>query len=82
MLHKVGDFSGAPIYVLLMAGIGLMMMMIFLHLFFAPFSKLKKFVDAQDWKSAGGALAQIRILVGINLSLGLTVIVITTLGAI
>ena len=80
MLHRIGNFSGAPIYALVMAGVGLVMMLIFVHIFFAPFSRLKRFVDAQDWKSAGAALAQIRMLVGVNLSLGLAVIVITTLG--
>jgi uncharacterized membrane protein len=38
-------------------------------------------VASQDWKSGGAALAVIRQLVGINLSLGLITIAIATAGA-
>jgi uncharacterized membrane protein len=46
-----------------------------------PYSRLRKSVADQDWKSGGAALASIRQLVGINLSLGLITILIATAGA-
>ena len=55
-------FGTAPIHVHLMFGIGIVMMMIFAHVFFAPYRRLKRFVSAQDWKAAGASLAQIRVL--------------------
>ncbi len=81
MMDQMGRGSTIPLYVWVMFGIGIVMMMIFLHIFFAPYARLRRFVDAQDWKSGGAALAQIRLLVGINLILGLAVIFISTLGA-
>jgi uncharacterized membrane protein len=55
-------------------------MMLFAHVFFAPFKRLKRAVAAQDWQAGGAALGQIRMLVGINLSLGLVTIVVGALG--
>jgi uncharacterized membrane protein len=50
------------------------MMAIFLHVFFAPYRRLKRAVAAQDWPAGGKSLAQIRMLVGINTVLGLLTI--------
>lgn len=77
---KLGGFATTPPYVHSMFGIGLLMMLIFAHVFFAPYGRLKRFVAAQDWPSAGAALAQIRMLIGINLSLGLINIAIAVIG--
>jgi len=48
--------------------------------FFAPYGRLKRAVAAQDWKAGGAALALIRKLIGINLSLGLLTIAVVFLG--
>jgi uncharacterized membrane protein len=56
------------------------MMLIFAHVFFAPFKKLKRAVAEQNWKAGGAALAQIRMLIGINLSLGLLTIAVVFVG--
>jgi uncharacterized membrane protein len=63
-----------------MTVIGIVMSMIFLHIFFAPFGRLKRAVAAEDWKTGAGALNQIRLLVGINLVLGLFNIAVGVLG--
>ena len=73
-------FGTAPFHVHLMFGIGILMMLVFAHVFFAPYGKLKRLVSAQDWKAAGASLAQIRVLIGINLSLGLLNIAIATIS--
>ena len=70
-----GNMGNAPIYVHLMQAMGLIMMAIFAHIFFAPFQRLKRAVAADDWEAGGKQLAQIRRMVGINLTLGLMVVV-------
>ena len=79
MLMKLGG-AEAPHYALAMLALGVAMMLIFAHVFFAPYKKLKRAVGEQDWKAGGAALAQIRKLIGINLSLGLLTIVVVFLG--
>lgn len=81
MLFRMGDFEGAPAYVHIMLLLGLVMMAIFVHVFFAPFRHLSTCVAAKDWKAAGAALNQIRQRVGLNLVLGLLTIMIATVGA-
>jgi uncharacterized membrane protein len=77
MLFKLyGGMAGAPLYVHLMNGLGIVMMLIYLHVFFAPYRRLKQAVANEDWPGGGAKLAQIRILVGINTILGLAVIAI------
>ena len=56
------------------------MIFIYLHVFFAPYQRLKRAVAAQDWPAGGKALAQIRVLVGINMTLGLLTALIASGG--
>lgn len=79
MLVKVGGMA-APHYAMTMLVLGVVMMLIFAHVFFAPYKKLKRAVGEQNWKAGGAALAQIRMLIGINLSLGLLTIAVVFLG--
>lgn len=72
--------GNAPLYVHLMNGVGSLMIFIYLHVFFAPYQRLKRAVAIQDWPAGGKALAQIRTLVGINTILGLITIVIASGG--
>lgn len=70
----------APAYVFVMMGLGIVMMLIFAHVFFAAFKKLKRAVAEQAWPAGGAALGQIRMLIGINLSIGLVTIVVAIVG--
>jgi uncharacterized membrane protein len=72
--------AAVPLYVVVMTVIGVLMSAIFMHIFFAPFSRLKRAVAAEDWKTGGAALNQIRMLVGINLVLGLINVAVAVLG--
>jgi uncharacterized membrane protein len=63
-----------------MMGLGIVMMIIFLHVFFAPYNKLKKAVVEERWEDGGKALNQIRILVGINTLIGIITILVATAG--
>jgi uncharacterized membrane protein len=81
-LHMLVTFGGAaaPLYALAMLVLGVAMMLIFAHVFFSPYKKLKRAVGEQNWKAGGAALGQIRQLIGINLSLGLLTIAVVFLG--
>jgi len=75
-----GGFANVGAYVHAMFGLGLIMMAIFLHVFFAPYQRLKKAVAAEDWRTGGAQLSQIRLLVGINTVLGMVTTVIASGG--
>jgi uncharacterized membrane protein len=75
-----GGFAELGLHIHLMLGIGIVMMLIFFHVFFAPFKRLKQAVAAADWPAGGRYLAQIRVLVGINLLLGLVTVAIAAGG--
>lgn len=75
-----GDFAGFPLYINLMQGIGILMMLIFGHVFFALFLPMKRLIAAENWPAAGAKLAKIRFLVGLNLILGLIVVAIASGG--
>ena len=53
-----------------MAGIGIVMMLLFAHLCFAPWKRLQRAVAAQDWPQGGKWMNQVTMLVKINLGLG------------
>ena len=60
---------------------GIVMIVIYLHVFFAPYRGMNRAIAAGDFPAAGKHLAVIRRLIGINLVLGLITIVIATGGA-
>jgi uncharacterized membrane protein len=68
-LLQIG-MKNAPLGLHLMLAIGLVMMAIFGHLYFAPFQRLKRAVAAQDWPAGGAQLGQIHKLVVTNCVLG------------
>jgi len=74
------QFPKPPLFMHVMSGLGIVMMLIFFHVFFAPYNKLKKAVAEERWKDGAAALNQIRILVGINTVVGIITIVIATAG--
>jgi uncharacterized membrane protein len=68
-----GGFAAWGWHVHAMQAVGLVMMALFAHLYFAPWRRLNRAVDAQAWPEAGKAMAAIRRIVTINLILGLAV---------
>ncbi|MBW0148961.1 CopD family protein [Marinobacter arenosus] len=71
-----GGMAGAGWHIHAMQGLGLIMMLLFFHVYFAPFRRLKQAVADKDPQEGGRRVGQIRRLVGINLILGLVVIVV------
>jgi uncharacterized membrane protein len=81
MMSVLGGARGmfaVPAYIHAMLGIGLLMMLLFGHIRFALYKRLAAAVAAGDWAAAVPVLGRIRLLVGINLGLGLVVVVIAT----
>jgi len=76
----MGGFAGAGIAVHIMHLTGLVMVAIYLHVYFAPYRRLKNAVAAQDWPVAGRNLAQIRGFVTVNMPLGLVTVAIGASG--
>ncbi len=75
-----GGFAGLPIHGHIMQGLGLVMIAVFLHLWFAPYRRFRAALEANDIPTAGANLNQIRILVTLNLWIGLANAVIGTSG--
>lgn len=79
-LAFLGGFAAAGHHVHLMTGLGILMMAIFVYLFFAPYRRLKTAIAAREWGAGVGALARIRRLVGVNVVLGVIVVVLGAAG--
>ncbi|MCO6414402.1 MAG: CopD family protein [Thiogranum sp.] len=72
MVFKVfGGMATIGLHVHIMQALGWLMILLFMHLYFAPFRRLKEAVITENWPQAGKQLNQIRRIVGINLLLGL-----------
>src|SRR6266568_3038658 len=67
-------FGGIGLHIQLMQGIGILMMLLFFHLYFAPWRRFRAAVGRQDYPEAAGQLNQIRLIVLINLILGVITI--------
>ena len=80
ILYVFGGFAKLALYIHIMQGLGILMTLIFLHVYFAPYPRLKRAVAAGDFAAAGKQLATIRKLIGLNLILGLSVIVVASSG--
>ncbi len=79
-LYMMTLIGKPPAYITLMFVLGVIMALVFAHIFFAPYRRMKRAVAAQEWQAGGAAMGQIRKLLGINLILGLLTIVIGSLG--
>ena len=80
MIMLLGGLSAVGHYVYLMVVIGVVMVGIFGHVYFAPYQRLAQAVDRADWQAAGAALGQIRKLVAVNLTLGILTLAAGTAG--
>ena len=75
-----GGFGAVGVHVHIMHLLGLVMMAIFAHVFFAPWRRFARAVDAGDRETAGKNIETIRKLVAVNLSLGVIVVAIGASG--
>lgn len=68
------------LHVTVMEALGVIMMLAFGHLYFAPWKRFRRAVDGEDFSVAAWQLNQIRRIVEINLVLGLIVVVVGATG--
>jgi uncharacterized membrane protein len=75
-----GGFGAVGLHVHLMQAIGILMILLFFHLYFAPWRRLQAVVARQDWPEGGRQIEQIRRIVTINLLLGVLTVAIASSG--
>jgi uncharacterized membrane protein len=69
-----GSAFSWPTHWVVMAIVGTLMYLVFMHIRFALFKRLQRAVVASDWAAGGVALEKIRAWVMVNLGLGIAVI--------
>ncbi len=80
MAYQQDAFDGFDPRIHIMLGLGVLMMLLFLHVYFAPYRRLQKALAAGDAEDASKQVASIRKLVAVNLTIGLVVVIVATAG--
>ena len=80
MFRYFGGFAGAGLYIQVMQGVGIVMMLLFLHLFFVPWRRFSDAVEGKQLPEAVKQLDQIRRIVAVNLVLGLLTMIVGASG--
>ena len=75
-----GGFAGAGLYVHIMLGLGAIMTLLFLYLFFVPWRRFSDAVESGHLSEAAKHLGQIRQIVASNLALGFVTIIVGASG--
>jgi uncharacterized membrane protein len=73
-------FASVGRHVHIMQGIGIIMVVLFFHLYFAPWRRFKAALGRQDHAGAARQLNQIRWIVTLNLLLGLITVAVGSSG--
>ncbi|MHB1705391.1 MAG: CopD family protein [Acidithiobacillus sp.] len=69
MVFLYGGFGTLSLAMWIMVVLGTSMVLLALHVFFAPLRQMGRAIGQQDWKAAGRAAARVRFFSGINLFL-------------
>lgn len=77
---RYGAIAGWPWWLHSMSSLGVAMMLVFAHVFFAPYRRLRRALDAGDNALAAASIGQIRRLVAVNLCLGVIVVIAASSG--
>lgn len=80
MAVHFGGPASAPAYVNVMQGLGLLMVLLYLHLVFGPWRRFRLALDQNKLPEAARSLEQIRMIVAINLALGVATVVVGGTG--
>jgi len=80
LFQYFGGFEHAGIHIHIMHGAGILMVLIYAHVFFSPYRQLRQAVIVQDYPLAGAKLNLIRKLVGLNTLIGVIVIIVGSAG--
>ena len=76
----VSGFRGIGLHVHIMQALGIVMMLLFFHLYFAPWRRFRAALARGDRPAAARQLDQIRWIVTINLILGLITVAVGSSG--
>ncbi len=66
-----GGFSNLPIYLHIMHGLGCLMFLLFLYIWFVPYKRFKKALASEELQQAAACMNKIRLFVTTNLVFGL-----------
>ena len=80
MANALGGMQQLSGSVHAMQVLGLFMMLLAVHVYFAPFRRFGQALTRQDWTAAASRLREVRLIVAINVGLGITVLVIGASG--
>lgn len=81
MVFKNWDgFKFVTMDIHIMHGLGILMVLLFMHVFFAPYKKMDAALAENNIEEAGRRLSQIRGVIAINMSLGLIIAIIASAG--
>ena len=75
ILIYYGGFSSVGLHVHIMQGTGIVMMLLFAHLYFTPWRRFCHAVEMDALADAAGELDRIRRIVAVNLALGLLTVI-------
>lgn len=75
-----GRIPAWPLHVHIMMGLGILMILLYLHVFFAPWRRMRRALAAGNLTEAGPQLDRIRRIVAINLALGIVVVIVGSGG--
>jgi uncharacterized membrane protein len=67
-------FRGIGLHIHIMQAVGIVMMLLFFHLYFAPWRRFREALARRDYPAAARQLNQIRWIVVLNLILGLVTV--------
>lgn len=76
----LGGFRGAGTHVHMMQATGIAMVLLFLHLYFAPWRRFRAAAADGDWPQAARHLDRIRRIVAANLVLGIATVAVGASG--
>ena len=76
-----GGFSGLGLHIHYMIGVGSLMVLIFLYLYFLAFLPFKNALAADDKDKARTLMGRLRALIWINLVLGISVVLVASFGS-
>ncbi|HSR63577.1 MAG TPA: CopD family protein, partial [Gammaproteobacteria bacterium] len=80
MTTRLYDGFSWPLFIWIMAVMAIVMILLFLHVYFAPWQRLNNALDKGDTAKAPAALETIRRIVTVNLILGMIVAVVASAG--
>jgi uncharacterized membrane protein len=80
LIYLYGGMAVMPTFIHLMMAGGIVMMLIFGYVFFSGYVRFGMLVEEKEWHQAEQVLAKIRLLVAVNLALGLLTVAVEVVG--